>query len=118
MKISDAATAYSQSDKVKSGLIWLTQLLEIWAGFSDRDRRGAEKIIGAAMEMVAYECHLSRRLTGDEAWVQVEKHVDMALVMIRSGVPQECAFHFTRALSHVTGIGQRAMEFLKKEGKA
>lgn len=37
----------------------------------------------------------------------------MALVMIRSGVPQETGFHLTQAISRVTRIGGQAASTLR-----
>ena len=56
------------------------------------------------------------RLSGDEAWRDAEKNIDMALVMLDSGVARESTYHITRALGSVTTIGQRAMTYLKDEG--
>ena len=46
----------------------------------------------------------------------LEKNIDLAVIMINSGVPLESVYHLTRALSHVTNIGQRSMTYLKREG--
>ncbi len=50
------------------------------------------------------------------SWDEVEKHIDMAMVMINSNMVQESGFHLTRSLSQVTGIAQRSMSVLKDEG--
>lgn len=36
--------------------------------------------------------------------------------MMNSGAPQEAVYHLTRAVSHVTVIGQRFLSFLKDSG--
>ena len=116
MNKQEAIIAFSQSEKIKSGLIWISQTLEIYTGLLGMDRQGAEKVIGAIVGMIAHEVHLAGRLTKDSAWQDVEKHIDMALVMINSQVVQESGFHLTRALSQVTSIGQRSLSLLKEEG--
>ena len=115
MNISSAIMAFSQGEKIKSSVICITQSIELLGGLFGAEREGAEKVVKMNVEMTAMEIHLSQKITGDESWVDILKHVDMALVMIDSGVPQEASFHLTRALSHVTGIGQRSMTFLKEK---
>ena len=116
MNRQKAIIAFSQSEKIKAGLIWMSQTVEIYNSISGMDRQGAEKIIKAVIGMIAHEVHLASRITGDETWKDVEKHIDMALIMINSQVLQESGFHLTRALSQVTSIGQRSLTVLKEEG--
>ena len=116
MKVQDAITAFSQSEKIKSGLIWLSQSLEMQRSLSEPERQGAEKTVHTILGMIGSEIHLSRRITRDSAWEQAEKHVDLSLVMLSSGIPHEAVFHITRALSQITDIAQRAMSFLKSQG--
>lgn len=80
------------------------------------DRPGAEKMIDALSNMIAREIVFARKITGEELWDTVEKNVDMAIVMINSGVIEEAAYHFSKAISCVTNIGQRAMVTLKEMG--
>ncbi|QTA88873.1 hypothetical protein [Desulfonema magnum] len=115
MNVQEAIIAFSQSEKIKSSLIWISQSLDMLQSFPAEDRRGGEKMIKTITEMVAYEIHIAKRVTKEDSWTDVEKHVDMALVMIRSGVPHEGAFHLSRAMTHVTSIGHHAMSFLKAQ---
>ena len=45
MQIRDAITTFSQSEKIKAGLIWATQAIEIYKTLPEMDKPGAEKII-------------------------------------------------------------------------
>ncbi len=115
-EIQEAVMALSQSEKIKAGLVWVSQTLEIAHALPPGEKQGAEKIIRVMTQMISDEANLARRVTADPAWKDVQKHIEKALVMIRSGVPQEASFHLTRALPQVTAIGQRAMSFLKEQG--
>ena len=44
MKVPAAIISFSQSEKVKSGIIWLTQTLELLTGLSLAEQHGAERI--------------------------------------------------------------------------
>ena len=116
MNKQNAIIAFSQSEKIKAGLIWMSQTIEVYTGLSVIDRQGAESVIKTVVGMISHEVHLAHRITGDDTWKDVEKHIDMALVMINSQVLQESGFHLTRALSQVTTIGQRSLTVLKEEG--
>ena len=66
--------------------------------------------------LVADEADLAGRITGDNRWHDIGKKINLALVMINSGVPQETGFHLTRALTRVTRIGGQAAEVLSRHG--
>ncbi len=116
MDIYEAIIAFSQSEKIKSALIWISHSLEQSGSFSAAEKQGAEKIIRTMLGMIAHETHLSRRLARSETWKEVAKHIDQAMVMIYSGVPQEAIFHLTRALAQVTSISHESLSVLKEKG--
>ncbi len=116
MDTNEAIMAFSQSEKVKSGLIWVSQALEALGGLREHERKGAEKAIHLFTRMVFQEVRLARKIAGHGAWEQIEKEMDQAMVMIDSGVATECAVQLTRALSLVTNIGHHSMTFLKERG--
>ena len=116
MKTANAITTFSQSEKIKGGLIWLTQAIELFKALPEADKAGAEKIIKALVDMVGSEILICKKSAPDERWLEVEKNIDTALVMINSGVTQEAGYHLTQALTQVTTIGQRSMTVLKDNG--
>ena len=116
MNVQEAVMAFSQSDKIKSGIIWANQTLALFTDLSPSELNGAERIVKVLVSMIAHEIHLARRLVPDEAWDEVEKHVDMAVVMVNSKMIQESGFHLTQALTQVTSIAQRSMTVLKDRG--
>ncbi|MCP4668516.1 MAG: hypothetical protein GY849_19405 [Deltaproteobacteria bacterium] len=116
MTVREAIMAFSQSEKIKSGLIWVSQLLELVKGLSGPEKLGGERMIKAGIGMVVQEVRLAKTVARDASWEDVEKGIDQAIVMIDSGVASESVVHLTRALSEVTGIGHRSMSFLKDQG--
>jgi hypothetical protein len=115
MKTDQAIMAFSQSEKIKAGLIWIAQALELLQGLSGEERRGAEKTIGAMLNMVGHEISLARNLAPHDMWNMIESPIDRALTMIQSGVGHEAIAHLSKALSKVTNIGQQSMSLLKEE---
>ena len=111
----EAVMAFSQSEKIKAGLIWAPQAVDQSAALPDTEKKGASGVIRTTLAMICHELRLAEKLGGSESWREIEKHVDMALVMIDSQVLQEATFHLTRALSRTTTIGQRAMTVLKDQ---
>ena len=116
MNVQSAIIAFSQSEKIKAGIIWISQTLELFIGLPRTDQQGAERVIRAIVGMIAHEIHIARKLAKDASWDDVEKHMDMAMVMIESQMVHESGFHLTRALSQVTSVGQRSLTVLKEEG--
>lgn len=112
MEIKTAITALIQSEKIKSGIIWMIQLVNMLSDMGQNEKPGSEKTLKTLIQMIGQESVLARRATKDEAWTDVEKDIDMALVMINSGVSQEAGFHLGKALRQVTGIGSRNMSYL------
>lgn len=107
--------AFSQSEKVKSGIICASQSLELLAGLPFPESEGAQKVIRMNIEMMRQEIQLARNLTRDESWDDIEKSIGRAVVMIDSGVAPESVVHLTQALSQVTSIGHRSMSALKEK---
>jgi len=116
MNSKAAITEFSQSEKIKSGIIWTSQTLNLLSGMSEAEKKGAEAVLKTIIAMIGREVHLVRKATGDTAWMNAEKNIDMAMVMMDSGVAHEAAFHLTRALRQVTGKAQRSMSVLVDKG--
>lgn len=115
MDTREAILAFSQSEKVKAGIIWGTQAIEFLIRLPEKNRRSAERMAHVFIGMILNDVHLAGRVTSDPKWREVEKNVDLALVMLDSGVASEAGYHLTKALSCVTDVGQRSMSYLKKK---
>jgi hypothetical protein len=116
MQTAAAITTFSQSEKIKGGLIWASQAVEIYKALPEADKPGAEKIVKAMVDMIGSEILICKKSAPHELWLDVEKCLDTAMVMINSGVAHEAGYHLTQALTQVTTIGQRSMSVLKEQG--
>ena len=116
MQIPEAITTFSQSEKIKAGLIWTTQAIEMYKALPEEDKPGAEKIIRVIVDMIGSEILICRKSAPNELWLEVEKNIDTAMVMINSSVTHEAGYHLTRALTQVTTMGQRSMSILRDNG--
>ena len=114
--VKQAVSAYAQGEKVKSGLIWICQVSDQVAAMHGPGRQQGLILLKTLAHMVADESDLAGRITGDRRWHEIGKMINMALVMINSGVPQETSFHLTQALSRVTRISGQAASILKENG--
>ena len=115
-KVKQAISVYAQSEKVKSGLIWICQVSDQLASMDGPGRQQGMLLLKTLAHMVADESDLAGRISGDSRWHEIGKKINMALVMINSGVPQETGFHLTQALTRVTRIGGQAASMLKSHG--
>ena len=116
MKIDETITTFSQSEKIKAGLIWATQAIEIYKTLPEMDKPGAEKILKAIVNMIGSEILICKKSAPNELWQEVEKNINTAMVMIHSNVAHEAGYHLTKALTQTTTIGQRSMSILRDEG--
>ena len=114
MTHQEAIIAFSQSEKIKTGLIWLSQAIESSTSFQPADISGAEKTVQILSQMLLSELHVAQRMCPTMEWTEIQRHTDTAVVMIQSGVMRDAVFNLTKALTEVTGIAQKAMIFLKE----
>ena len=116
MNVQEAIMAFAQSEKIKSGLIWASNGVELIEGLSMPEKPGAESVVRGLINMVFHEVGISKNVAEDKIWEEIEKDMDQALVMINSGVASGSLLHLTQALSKATSIGHRSMTFLIDEG--
>lgn len=115
MDTKAAIVAFSQSEKIKAGLIWASQAVEMVMGLSEQNKPGAKQVITALVSMVANEIHLGMKIAPHEHWQSALKHINNAIVMLNSNITHDAPFHLSKALSHVTSIGQAAMGHLRED---
>jgi hypothetical protein len=116
MDIKEAITAFSQSEKIKSSIIWASQAVEAFIGLPEEEKSGAVKIIRAVIGMIAHEIHLCKKSAPHELWTDIDKSLNMAVVMIDSNIAHESVYHLTQALTKVTSIGHQSLTCLKENG--
>ncbi len=115
METNEAIMAFSQSEKLKAGLIWVSQVLNLLAGLPGGEKVGGEKVISAVLNMLGHEIELAKAVGGDRGWEEVEPYVEKALVMVNSGVGEEANAHLSKALSKITNIAHESMSLLKEK---
>ncbi len=116
MQVNQAIIAFSQSEKLKSGIIWASQIVEMYIGLSEPEKPGAERVLKTLINMIATEINVAKKAAPHDVWSDAEKDMNTALVMLNSGVTQETGFHLTKALTKVTAIGQQSMTILADKG--
>jgi hypothetical protein len=116
METNEAIMAFSQSEKIKAGLIWVSQTLNLLEGLPGGEKAGGEKVINAVLNMVGNEIRLAKAVGGDRGWGEIEPYLEKALVMVNSGVGAEANANLSKALSKVTNIAHGSMTFLKEKG--
>jgi hypothetical protein len=115
MNIKSAIITFSQSEKIKAGLIWTSQALEANMGIPEPEKRGSERIISALLNMIAGEIHVVMKMAPHERWDAAMKYIDTAAVMVNSNVAHDATFHLSKALSQVTSIGHESMTLLAEK---
>ena len=112
MQTKEAIMAYAQSEKAKAGLLMAAQLLEIYHGLPDHDRHGAERFLRPLLGM---DLERDRSLAGSTRPLP-----SRGRAVTKSSIPRRhmklggafgASDHVVQAISGVTTIGQRSMEF-------
>ncbi|MEJ2586137.1 MAG: hypothetical protein P8165_00860 [Deltaproteobacteria bacterium] len=116
MDTQEAIMGFSQSEKIKSALIWTSQALELTGALNGPEKDGAIRLVKMKADHILQEIGLAKTIAKDPYWEDIEKDIENAVVMINSGVAADSVGHLTQALSKVTSIGQRSMAFLKEKG--
>ena len=116
METNEAIKAFAQSEKLKSALIWASQLSEVHLALAEVDKPGAEKIIRSIVSMIGNEIGIAQKAAPHDDWQAAVKDINTAVVMLNSGVAHEAGYHLTQALSKVTNIGQQSMSLLIEKG--
>lgn len=116
MEIREAILALSQAEKIKAGVIWVSQALEISEGLTGMEREGAVQILKGILGMILQEVSLGRNVAGAVSWGDLARHLEQALVMMESGVARASVDNLTQALSQATTVGHRAMVTLREKG--
>ncbi len=116
METRQAIISFAQGEKVKSGLIWCSQCVQVAQNLPQAEQSGAIKVIQSLVAMIANEAQLARQAGKDQNWLEVDKCLNTARVMIDSGVIEEATYHLTQTLSQVNSISQKAMTHLVNNG--
>jgi hypothetical protein len=116
MQNRQAIISFSQSEKVKSALIWCSTCAHLAENLPEPQRQGAVRVLQSLVAMVANEVQLARQASGEPIWTEVEKILNTARVMIDSGVSQEAEYHLTQALTQVNRVGQKSLTHLIEQG--
>lgn len=115
MKTDKVIMAFSQSEKIKAGIIWASQSLGLLQGLLGAEKKGGEKVINTLINMIIHEIKLAEAISGDNRWEGIAPNLERTIMMVDSGVGQEATVHLSKALSMVTNIGQQSMVFLKEK---
>ena len=116
METKQAIISFSQGEKIKGGLIWCSQCVQMALNLPQTEQAGAIRVIRGLVSMIANEVQLAQRVSQDPVWPEVDKALHTARVMIESGVTEEATYHFTQTLSQVNRISQKAMTHLVDRG--
>jgi hypothetical protein len=116
METNEAIKAFSQSEKLKTGIIWVNQMIEVYVSLPEAEKPGAERMLKILINMIGNELHVAKKAAPHAVWQEAEKDLNTAQVMMNSGVVHESGYHLTQALSKVTSIGQQSMSLLIEKG--
>ncbi len=113
-KNKDAVVALMLGEKLKTGTIWVQQLIPIGDSLKSEQQHLFRDILGRFLSMLEREVYLGQQMIPSQSWMEMKKSLDKAVVMLNSGLTNECQYHLTMLLSQVTNLCQRAWEELDR----
>jgi len=116
MDTSTALKCLIQLEKIKTVILCCQQCGQQWETLPPHERKGAERLLHILVAQIDREVGLARHYDPQGQWAEVGKALDMAAVMISSGVAQEVSFHLSKALKILMSCAEKAARVLHRDG--
>jgi len=116
METREAILDYQYSEKMKSGLIIGTTLLDQLVSFkTDQELSGGKKVLVWYLEGLLREVRIAENVLGSGHYAELERKVMEVIGRIHMSQLQEARWSFSEAISLATTSCQRAMSFLMEK---
>jgi hypothetical protein len=116
MEIREAIFDLQYSEKMKSGLIIGTALLDQLASLQrDEELSGGKKVFVWYLEGLLREIHIAENVLGSGHYADLERKVMEVIGRIHMSQFQEARWAFSEAISLATTFCQAAMKFLAEK---
>jgi hypothetical protein len=116
MDTNTALRCIIQFEKIKTGILWCQQCAQQLETLPPHEQVGAGRLLYTLVAQIDREVGLARSQYPREELTQAGKSLDMAVVMISSGVPQEASFHLGKALRQLMNTAGKAARVLRQQG--
>ena len=112
METREAIFDFQYSEKMKSGLIIGTSLLDQLVSLKDEELSGGKKVLVWYLEGLLREIRIAENVLGYGHYTDLERKVMEVIGRIHMSQFQEAQWSFSEAISLATTSCQRAMNFL------
>jgi len=112
METREAIFDFQYSEKMKSGLIIGTSLLDQLFSLKNEELSGGKKVLVWYLEGLLREIRIAENVLGTGRYAELEKKVMEVIGRIHMSQFQEAQWSFSEAISLATTSCQRAMNFL------
>ena len=108
----EAIFDFQYSEKMKSGLIIGTSLLDQLFSLKNEELSGGKKVLVWYLEGLLREIRIAENVLGTGRYAELERKVMEVIGRIHMSQFQEAQWSFSEAISLATTLCQRAMNFL------
>jgi hypothetical protein len=112
METREAIFDFQYSEKMKSGLIIGTSLLDQLVSLKDEEFSGGKKVLVWYLEGLLREIRIAENVLGTGRYAELERKVMEVIGRIHMSQFQEAQWSFSEAISLATTLCQRALNFL------
>jgi hypothetical protein len=116
MDLKTAVKSYQFSERAKSELIICSQLLIALAGFPDKERTGAKRMLIMVLESVRSEISFAFQGTGMKEFRQAMDLMNEAISMTESDQFGSASLKLSESISATTTVAMAAWQVLSENG--
>ena len=107
---------FMYAERLKAALIVASQLLDVFADLTEKERPGGLKMLGSFVNGVGNEMRLAANLMEANDWKGLSDKLNLMEGYARLGQMEAARQELSHTLSRVTTLGGIAMTYLKKAG--
>ena len=115
MNVKEAIVSFQYAERIKSGLIVASKLIDEVYRMPENERLGAEKLLISFMSALNGEIKIAYNVSHLQSFMDASLRVEKGVENIRSKKFNEAIRNISQAISLTTTEGQRAIKILEAE---
>jgi len=115
LNVKEAIVSFQYAERIKSGLIVASKLIDEVYRMPENERLGAEKLLISFMSALNGEIKIAYNVSHLQSFMDASLRVEKGVENIRSKKFNEAIRNISQAISLTTTEGQRAIKILEAE---
>ena len=116
MNVKEAIISFQYAERIKSGLIIASKLVDQIDRMTEKEQIGAEKLLIHFINALMNEIRIAYNASNIQAFQRTSQNLEKSIPNIQEGNYDEALKNISQAISSATTGGQEAAETLKRKG--